>query len=170
MATRTTLADTGSVEQPIRSNRLMWFVIAAAVVVVAVITTWLAIDDSSTPTLTFDGESITYDGPTTFDAGEVTFVMDASDYGPGVALLISELNDDSITVDDAKAYAADHSATRVPSWVEDFEAFFATAEDPEDRVIEKTVTLNADTRYLLSANTAPSDTDYIHVAAIIDAK
>lgn len=69
----------------------------------AAVALWFVIDDNGTPTVTFDGQTASYDGPTTFEAGEVTFTFDASAYEPGVGFVIAEITDDSITVDDIEA-------------------------------------------------------------------
>ncbi len=65
--------------------RLMWLTGAAIVIAIAA-GAFIALTGDDTPTVTFDGETATYDGPDTFEAGLHTFVFDASAYEPSVAL------------------------------------------------------------------------------------
>ena len=168
MTTTTSGTDTGSVVRTARSRRVPWLVIAAIVAVLAVIGAWFVLSGDGTPTLTFDGETAVYDGPTKFDAGEVTFEFDASEYEPGVAMIVGKLATD-ITLEEVQALTDEIPASSPPPpFVADFEIFYVVAPDADDRIIERTVELDADSRYLLTANTAPDDTDRAHPAVIIE--
>lgn len=160
-----------TLEKPIHrvarhANRPMrWILLSAAVVVIAAATLWFSLQDESGPTVAFDGQTATYDGPTTFDAGEVTFTFDASAHEPGAAFVVIEITDDGATLEDFKVWADENPATSVPPFGGAFWANFATGED---RVIESTMTLKADTRYGVSVNTSPSDTNKAHPVAILE--
>ena len=152
-----------------RPSRLLWLGFAAVAAVIAVIGAWFVLAGGDTPKLTFDGEESVYDGPSTFEAGEVTFEFDASAYEPGVAMIVGELTDDSMTLADLKALSAEIPASSPPPpFVGQFDVTYVTGEAAEDRVVEHTVTLREGTRYLLTANTSATDTDTVHPAAIIE--
>lgn len=151
--------------QPSTSRQIMWLVAALAVILVAALALWFVFDGESTPTVTFDGTMATYDGPSSFEAGEVTFEFDGSAHEPGVAFVVVEITDDSITVDDMKAWEADHTAREVPGFTGTYTVTMATEGD---RIVEKTVDLQSGKRYALTANTSPTDTDRVHTAAIIE--
>jgi len=144
---------------------MLWLVGSAVVVVIAALSWWLVLGDDDTPTASFDGQSATYDGPTTFDAGEVTFTFDARDHQPGAAFVFTELRDDSLTFDDLERWGAENSAGVVPPWVGELDI---TIVDDDDRVVDKTFELTSGARYSIWVNTAPDDTDTAHPVVILE--
>ena len=149
-----------------RASRTMpWILVSAAVAVLVALALWFVFSEDAQPTVTFDGQTATYDGPTTFDAGEVTFTFDGSEYERGVAFVIVEVIDDDITLEDFKAWAAENPARSVPPFGG---TIFVATTASGDQAFERTVTLEADTRYGVSANTSPTDTDQAHPVVVIE--
>ena len=123
------------------------------------------------PTVTFDGEEAVYDGPTTFDAGLVEFHYDVREYEPGVITIVSQLLDDTLTFEAIEADAAENPASSTPpDYIGRFNMTTITGETAEDRVVDKEVRLDEDTRYLITAHTSRWDTDRVFPAAIIEVK
>jgi hypothetical protein len=134
----------------------MWLVAAAIVVAIAV-SAFVAMTGDSTPTVTFDGQTATYDGPATFEAGEHTFVFDGSAYEPDHAFSLGVIEDPTITAADLEAYAASgvSSATQLSPFR--FKIFWVVEDDAEARILEETFELEADTRYALEVISRPDD-------------
>lgn len=143
--------------------RMLWILLLLALVVVAGLALWIWFGDEGEPSATFDGEVATYSGPESLETGTVTFTFDASAYEGerGVAFIIAEMLDDSLTMADLEAYAEVNPARDKPPWLGRLEVSFVTD------VIEKDVTLTAGT-YSVWANTAPTDGDRAHPAAILE--
>jgi hypothetical protein len=75
----------------------------------------------SMPTVSFDGQSATYAGPSTFDTNAITFVFDNN--SDRMALLgWNVMNDESITIDEEIAWMDVHRGDdyAIPPWVEDY--------------------------------------------------
>ena len=137
--------------------------------VIAVLGALIIFDGDDTPTVTFDGVEAVYGGPTTFEAGQYEFHYDVSEYEPGVIIIVSQLLDDSVTFDDVKADAEENPASSTPpEYIGRFNMTTVTGETAEDRVVDKMVRLDDDTRYLITAHTSRSDTDRVFPAAIIE--
>lgn len=148
-------------------GRMLWMIGLIVVLIIAVgAGVWFLVSDEGTPTATFDGKAATYDGPTTLKAGSVTFTFDASEYEPGIAFVIGEINDDSITFADLEAYSeVDGSGSTSPDFLGGYQIAYAVEGD---RIVEKDIKLSAGMRYAVFANTAPTDTDRAHPAAILE--
>lgn len=140
---------------------LIW-VVAAAIVAAIAIAAWVVLTSDSTPTVTFDGENAVYDGPATFAAGEHTFVFDGSAYEAdgGFAFMIGVIKDPTMTDADIKAYESEYSYRQPPFTGRG--KIFWVLEDAEDRVLEETFLLDADTRYGIFVGSHDSP---IHFAA-----
>lgn len=137
----------GQARQERRSRSLMW-IVAIAIVAALGVLAFMALTGDSKPTVTFDGESLVYDGPATFEAGEHTFVFDASAYETDAAFAfhIDVIKDSSMTDADIEAYQQDQSGWTQPDFIGRTKAFWIM-EDAEDRVLEETFELEPDTRY-----------------------
>jgi hypothetical protein len=75
----------------------------------------------SIPTLTFDGETVAYVGPETFDTNVITFrVETTADRMIGFGWNV--MNDESITLEEEIAWMETHrgSTYEIPPWVEDY--------------------------------------------------
>lgn len=109
----------------------------------------------STPTVTFDGQSVTYDGPATFESGEHTFVFDGSAYEANFAFILGVVKDPTIT----DAYIEADTATTLgqPEYIGRTKVFWVTEDDPEARILEETFLLDADTRYAIIVITSRPD-------------
>ena len=147
-------------------SRLPWIVLGLIVIAaVAGLILWIVLAGDDQPTATFDGQTATYSGPTTLSAGDVTFTFDATEYDSpnGVMFLVSELTDDSIGMAaiDAAAAAAPASGP-VPPFIGRYHPQLARGD-----VVEATFSLS-EGRWLVSANTAPQDTDRVYPAAILE--
>lgn len=142
----------------------------AALVVAAVV--WFVLAGDGTPTATFDGDTVTYDGPTNFDAGEVTFKFDASEYEPGARFAFLPIGDDTLTEADLKALIDGVEIVGAdPDWFDtDVSLPIVTlqGEADSDRIEERLITLVADTRYVLVANTFRTDGNMGHWGALIE--
>jgi hypothetical protein len=123
----------------------MW-IVAIAIVAALGVLAFMALTGDSEPTVTFDGESLVYDGPATFEAGEHTFVFDASAYETDAAFAfhIDVIKDLDMT--DAQIEASESSVWRQPEFIGRSKAFWIL-EDAEDRILEETFELEPDTRY-----------------------
>jgi hypothetical protein len=148
-----------------RTSWAIWIAIGIVVVVAAAVGVWLVLDEGE-PTVTFDGTVATYSGPTSFEAGSITFTLDATeyDYSGGVAIAFAPLTDESLTMSDLEALAEQYAATEVPPGIDVGRAkiIFAGSE-----VIEREVTLN-EGMWAVVANTAPSAGNRVHPAAILE--
>lgn len=73
------------------------------------------------PTLTFDGETVTYDGPEAFDTGVITFRLDTTARDM-IAFGWNVMNDESITLEEEIAWMETHRGPgyEIPPWVEDY--------------------------------------------------
>jgi hypothetical protein len=165
-----------TVTRPDRAStptRLIPIAITALVAVIAAVALWFVFAGDSTPSVTFDGQTVTYDGPTTFDAGDVTFTFDASEYEPGVRFAFIAINDDTLTASDLEA-ELDGAVIAAPE-----PEFFDTentiptlvtvqGDTADERVEERSIRLEADTRYVLVANTFSTDTNTGHWGALIE--
>jgi hypothetical protein len=147
--------------------------VLAAIVLAAVI--WFVASGDGTPTATFDGQTVTYDGPTDFDAANVTFKFDVSQYERGVTFGFLPVGDDSLTAADLKAeldgvYVGDSGD---PEWFDTNvipTLVTVQGETEDDRIMERSIPLKADTRYVLVANTFPTDGWIGHWGALIEVK
>lgn len=148
-------------------RRLIWVLAALVAAVVVGLGLWfVASDDDGLPTVTFDGQSATYDGPSTFEAGEVRFEFDASAYERDVVFVIGEIRDDGITYEEIVAWFDENPGGAViPPFMGSVE--IALAADG-DFVLEETYVLQGGMRYLLSAITPPEASDRVYPAAIIE--
>lgn len=156
----------GAVFEPQRTRWVPWALLVA-VLAIAGAGLWLFLGDEGSPMATFDGQTVTYEGPTTFDAGEVTFTFDASAHEPGVVFVLGRVTDDAVTMADMEAWAEVNPASDIPPFVGAFETAWAT---DDDRIVEKAFDLESGTRYSIWANTAPTDTNRAHPAVIIDVR
>mgnify|MGYP001820964966 FL=1 len=116
------------------------------------------------PTLTFDGTALTYSGPETLEAGDVTFTLEnTSDEVMAFAWVL--YNDDSVTLEQERAWFEENpdSATG-PPWVETWNRI---GEAGPGEVVEETSYLYEGRNGLQAWNPAigPSSVD---VAAVID--
>lgn len=166
-----------TVTRPDRSStptRMIPIAITVLVAVIAAVALWFIVAGDSTPIATFDGQTVTYDGPTTFDAGDVTFTFDASEYEPGVRFAFIAVNDDTLTASDLKA-----ELDGVEIVLGDRPEWFGTegsiptlvtiqGDTADERVVERSIRLEADTRYVLVANTLRTDTNTGHWGALIE--
>lgn len=145
--------------------------VVAAIVVAAVF--WFVASGDGTPTATFDGQSVTYEGPTSFDAGNVTFKFDVSEYETGVTFGFLPVGDDSLTAAELKAeldgaYVGEGGD---PEWFDPNvipPLVTVQGETANDRIVERSILLKADTRYVLVANTFPTDGWIGHWGALIE--
>ncbi len=153
-------------EGPRRRARAIWIVIGILVVAAAAVGIWFLVADEGEPTVTFDGSTATYSGPTSFEAGSITFTLDATEYDfpGGVAFILVPLSDESLTMADLEAIADEYAANEIPPGFDVVRAriFFVEAE-----VIETDITLS-EGRWGVWANTSPMDTNRAHPAAILD--
>ncbi len=150
-----------------RARRFVWLAVAF-LAIVGLIAAWMVFSDDDMPTITFDGEEAVYDGPTTFEPGLVDFRFDASEYEPGVRILIGEFKDDSMTLEDVIAEEPEIGAGGVPVYLGRFTITDLMADEAEGRIVDKSIRLDEDTRYLISAHTSRWDTDRAFPAAIIE--
>lgn len=149
-----------------KRGRMLWMIALIVILIIAVVVgVWFLVSDEGTPTATFDGEVATYDGPTTLKAGSVTFTFDASRYEPGVAFVVGEITDATITFEDLEAWTAVNPAQDVPDFIGTFDVTLATSGD---QIVEKDITLDQGIRYGVFANTAPNDTDRAYPAVILE--
>jgi hypothetical protein len=161
------------VERPDAQRRWVFMAIAvlAAIAVAAVF--WFVASGDDTPTATFDGQTVTYEGPTSFDAGNVAFKFDVSQYETGVIFGFLPVGDDSLTADDLKAeldgaYVGEGGD---PEWFDPKvipTLVTVQGETEDDRIMERSIPLKADTRYVLVANTFPTDGWIGHWGALIE--
>ncbi len=157
----------GPTEQaPPRSKRswLRWIVLGL-IAIGAALVLWIALAGGNGPTASFDGQTVTYSGPTTVSAGDVTFTFDATEYANsnGVTFLVAELTDDSITMAAIESAAASIPASSPPP---PFVGTYHTKLVVEDKV-EQTYSLT-EGRWVVNAHTAPQDTDRVHPAVILE--
>lgn len=144
--------------------RLLWILGLVALIVAAGLVLWLVFAGEGEPTATFDGETSSYSGPDTFEAGSVLFTLDARAYEPEVMFAVARIADDGLTMDDFEALADEYPADVVPPGVfTDFD----TSSVVTDTVVEHEFTLT-EGRWLLVAATAPDGTNRVHPAAIIE--
>jgi hypothetical protein len=136
----------GPARQERRSRSLIW-VVAVAIVAAIGMLAFMALTGDSTPTVTFDGETVSYDGPATFEAGEHTFTLDASAYEAesSHAFTFSAITDPSMTDAEIMAYQDDAQWT-TPPFIGRSKIFWIS-ENAEDRIMEETFELEPDTRY-----------------------
>lgn len=156
------------VVETVAPRRRPWLMLVVAVIVIALVAGlawWIGTADEGPPTVTFDGETVTYDGPTSFEAGEVIFTFDSSAYEPGVAFTVGELTDDTITMADTEAWAAANPGNVPPEFIGGYSVTFA---DEGDRIVEKSIDLLPASRYAIWAITAPDDNNQGYPAAIIE--
>lgn len=97
------------------------------------------------PTDSFDGQTATYTGPSTFDRNALTFVFDnGTDRMVGLGWNV--MNDESITFEDEIAWMDVHrgDSYEIPPWVEEYGGigtsqrrgtYEATAEIPDGKVL-----------------------------------
>ena len=166
MSTTPVLAPESEAARPPASrSRLLWTFALIAVVVIGAVALWLVLADEGEPTATFDGETATYSGPTSFESGVITFTFDATEYDTDVAFVVIEILDETMTMADIEAYSAENSASpaTVPPFAGRAYITFATPDD----VVEKEITL-AEGTWLVSANTAPDQTDRVYPAALLE--
>ena len=122
---------------------------------------WLIVGDGE-PTATFDGEIASYSGPESFEAGNVTFTFDATEYGDRVTFVVARMSDESLTMADLEAYAADNPGSQVADFVATSNVTYVN-----DEVVEKEIALTEGT-WSVWANTAPDDTNEGHPAVIFE--
>ena len=85
-----------------KGRRWPWALALAAIVTVGGIAAWLLLaDGEGRPTLTFEGDALTYSGPMTFDERVIT-LENTSDGSAAFAWGL--ISDDSITLEDEVAY------------------------------------------------------------------
>ncbi len=144
-------------------SRLLWILTLIAVVAIVGVGLWFVLAGDDVPKATFDGERATYSGPSSFEAGAITFTFDATDYNTEVAFVVTEITDEAMTLADIEAYATANSARSVPAWAGRFHIVFVTP----DEVVETEFTLTEGT-WLVSTNTAPDDTDRVFPAGLIE--
>ena len=151
-----------------RARRFVWLAVAF-LAIVGLIAAWMVFSEDDTPTITFDGEEAVYDGPTTFEPGLVDFHYDAAAYEDGVAIIIAQLTDDAITIEDVRADAAEKPASSPPpDYIGFFDITYLSSDVAKERVVDNTVRLHEDSRYLITANTSPRGSDTVFPAAIIE--
>ncbi|NNE96545.1 MAG: hypothetical protein HKN24_11005 [Acidimicrobiales bacterium] len=136
------------------STGLRWLVLAAIAVAVALAAFFVLTNDGSTPTVTFDGESVVYDGPSNFEAGEHTFIFDGNGSAGDIGFNIGILKDPDMTLADIEA--ADDAGPQ-PDFLGRSKMFWILADNLEDRVREDTVLLDPDTRYAVSVIDAAAE-------------
>ena len=135
------------------STSLRWLIVAVVAAVVAVAVFFALTNDGSTPTVTFDGETAVYEGPTDFDAGEHTFIFDGTGSAGDIGFNIGVLKDPTLTLDDI---TDSNEPGLQPSFLGRTKMFWIL-EDSEDRVREDTFLLDADTRYAISVIDAAAE-------------
>jgi autotransporter-associated beta strand protein len=136
-----------------------------AVAAIAGLVLWIVLAGDDQPTATFDGQAATYRGPTTVSAGVVTFTFDATAYDDpdGVAFTVSELTDDTIDMAAIVAAAASTPASGpLPPFIGTYNVKVVVGE-----VVEASYRLT-EGRWVVTANTAPADSDRVYPAAIIE--
>lgn len=110
--------ETPDATRPAGSNlRWLWIVALIAVVAIAGLVLWLLLSGGEgEPTLTFDGTAVTYSGPETLEAGDVTFTLEnTSDEDATFAW--GQVIDDSITLEDEIAWMEANPGYEVPPWL-----------------------------------------------------
>jgi hypothetical protein len=138
----------GPARQQRRSQSLIG-IVAIAIVAALGVLVFMALTGDGTPTVTFDGETVVYDGQATFEAGEHTFVLDASAYKGETlhAFTFNAITDPSITDAEMEAFE-EEGGWIAPDFVGRAKVFWIS-EDVEDRILEETFELEADTRYAI---------------------
>ncbi|MDH3731500.1 MAG: hypothetical protein OES13_10340 [Acidimicrobiia bacterium] len=145
-------------------SRLLWTLALIAVVAIVGIGLWFVLAGDDVPKVTFDGETATYSGPTSFEAGTVTFTFDATDYDTEVAFVaVHIVSDDAMTMADFEAYAAENSARSAPPWAGVYHINYVTP----DEAVNKELRLTEGT-WLVVVSTAPNDSDTVFPAALIE--
>lgn len=143
-----------------RSLRWLWVVALIAVIAIAGIVLWFVFSGADEePTLAFDGTTLTYSGPESLEAGDVTFTLENTSE-ENVTFAWGLLNDDSITVEDEIAWFEANPGS-VPPWLETSDLI---GEAAPGEVVERVA-------YLLEGRNdlvAWSPTGNVGVAAIID--
>ena len=87
-----------------RNLRWLWIVALIAVIAIAGVVLWLVISNGDEePAITFDGTTATYSGPTTLEAGAITFSLtntheNAMDFGRTIS------TDPDLTLEEVKAW------------------------------------------------------------------
>ena len=123
-----------------------------------------AVGGEGEPTLTFDGTALTYSGPATLEAGDVTFTLEnTSDEEMAFNWVLS--NDDSITLEESRAWIeANPDSNEGPPWVETWNRI---GEAGPGEVVEETSYLYEGRNELQAWNPAigPSSA---YVAVVID--
>ncbi len=151
--------------EPTTRSRVPWVFALVVVLVVAAGGVWWALSaDDGSPTVTFDGELATYDGPAILDAGEITWTIDASAYEPGAALIVAELRDESLTLADLEQWATENEASVGPPFIG---SLWMTLATYGDRIVDEVHRLEPGI-YSVWVNTAPNDTDRAYPVAIIE--
>jgi hypothetical protein len=85
--------------------RWLWVLTLIVVIAVAgIFLAWLALSADEEPIVAFDGNTATYNGPTTLEAGEITLELENS-HDEAVAFGWAMLRDETITVEGARAWA-----------------------------------------------------------------
>lgn len=144
-------------------RRLGFFAVLGALVVIGAL--WFSGGAAQKPTVTFDGITATYAGPTTIGAGVATFTTDTSSYDLDVALVIFEITDDSITMAGLESAAEQYPASSMPPFVGEVDTFVIGSEIG---VTERSVFLRSETRYGVSIHTSGADTDRVYPATILE--
>jgi hypothetical protein len=119
MSTTPTSEQPPDVTKPSGTNlRWLWIVALIAVIAIAGIVLWFVFSGTDEePTLTFDGATLTYSGPESLEAGDVTFTLENTSEEE-MTFAWGLINDDSITLEDDKAWVeADPSPGSTPPWV-----------------------------------------------------
>lgn len=139
-----------------------WWAAAAIAAIVAVgAGVWMfASGDDDQPTLSFDGETATYDGPATLDAGEISFML-RNDSDVDIGFVWGRHREEGHTVEEASAFAEANPGVP-PPWVA--EAVDIGEVLPPGASAEVTVTLQAAPHDLIAFEPATRAT---HVATII---
>jgi hypothetical protein len=100
----------------------------------------LAPATDTSPTLTFDGTTASYAGPTTFTENSITFTLE-NPTNEMVAFGWNVMNDESITLEEEIAWMEAHRGPtyEIPPWVEDYGGITPTSFMAD--VVEATVEL-----------------------------
>jgi hypothetical protein len=156
--------ETPDTTKPAGGNlRWLWIAAVIAVIAIAGVVLWLLLSGGEgEPTLTFDGTALTYSGPETLKAGDVTFTLENTSEEEMV-FYWALFNDDSITLEDSIAWMeANPDSNTGPPWIETSNW---TGEAEPGEVLERAFYMFEGRNELGAFNDATGD---VYIAAVID--
>jgi hypothetical protein len=136
-------------------------ILAMALIAVAGAVIWMALVGNGSSKVVFDGQAARYSGPASVDAGAVVFDL-VNDSDRDAAFMLSKITDDTMSLADLDAYAADAKATNIPSWVGRFRQNIIPAGESAEREI----TLD-EGRWWVTVHTAPDDENRVISAGML---